>query len=150
MRRKVVISKIRKHPMQIRVNRSQSLIFGERPKLFAHGRSFLVSNLRNSLTVTLMLWATWAIFSQRSLKMREWANRSFFKKIYKKLFKNLQKYDLIQIFWENHCFLLANERMSDLLKKRAIRSLLVSDLSHLLMVAHFWWATWAICSHHSW
>ena len=28
-----------------------------------------------------------------------------------------------------------------------IHSFLVSDLSDLLMVAHFWWATWAICSH---
>ena len=30
-----------------------------------------------------------------------------------------------------------------------IRSFLVSNLSKSLMVAHFWWATWVICSHHS-
>ena len=35
---------------------------------------------------------------------------------------------------------------NSLTKKRAIRSFLVSDLNDLLMVAHFWWATWTICS----
>ena len=30
-----------------------------------------------------------------------------------------------------------------------IRSFLVNNLSKLLMVAHFLWATWVICSHHS-
>ena len=42
--------------------------------------------------------------------------------------------------------------MSNSLKKTSdllVRSFLVNDLSDLLMVAHFWWATWAICSHHS-
>ena len=34
-------------------------------------------------------------------------------------------------------------------KKWAIRSLLVSDLSESLIVAHFLWVTWVICSHHS-
>ena len=105
-----------------------------------------------------MLWATWAIFSQRSLKMREWANRSFFKKTYKKLFKNLQKYDLIQIFWENHCFLLANERMSDLLQKNERFACLLfyhewlfcherpEGFTHTLTVTLLSWVTWAIPS----
>ena len=52
-----------------------------------------------------------------------WANRSFFAKK-----------------WANEWF---HQKTSDLL----IRSLLVSNLSKLLMVAHFWWETWAICSH---
>ena len=46
-------------------------------------------------------------------------------------------------------FLPKNERMSDSLKKISdslISSFLVSDLSESLMVAHFWWATWVICS----
>ena len=30
-----------------------------------------------------------------------------------------------------------------------ICSFLVNNLSKSLMVAHFWWATWVICSHHS-
>ena len=34
-------------------------------------------------------------------------------------------------------------------KKRAICSFLVSHPGFLLMVTHFWWATWAICSHRS-
>ena len=29
------------------------------------------------------------------------------------------------------------------------RSFPLSNVSELLMVAHFWWATWAICSHRS-
>ena len=46
---------------------------------------------------------------------------------------------------------MKNKRMSDLLKKNltAILSFLVSDLNKSLMVTHFWWATWAICSYHS-
>ena len=83
------------------------------------------------------------------------------------------------VFWANRSFFRKNERMRDLLKKVSnllIRSFFVSDLSDLLMVAHFlwatwanrswslifserheqfthiahfWWATWAICSHRS-
>ena len=60
-------------------------------------------------------------------------------------------------------FLRKNERMSNWLKKKERfahslifgeqfahdRSFLVSNLSKSLMVAHFLWATWAICSHRS-
>ena len=45
-----------------RANRSWSLIFGERPKRFAH--------------ITHFWWATWAIHSHRSPKKRKWAIRS--------------------------------------------------------------------------
>ena len=45
---------------------AHSLIFGEWPERFAHGRSFLVSNLSESLMVAHFWWATWAIRSHRS------------------------------------------------------------------------------------
>ena len=77
---------------------------------------FLVSNLGHLLTVTLFSWATWAIRSHRSLKKRDWANHSL-----KPFFKTYKKHDFIHIFF-------------------------VSELSKSLIVAHFWWATWAICS----
>ena len=94
---------------------SDSLIFGERPEQFAHGRSFLVSNLSESLivahccsflvselsellTVTHFWWATWAICSHHSLKKRKWANHSFFS-------KNLQKKNiLVKFCWANSFF----------------------------------------------
>ena len=63
------------------------LLFGEQPEWLAHGRSFLVSNLSESLMVphfgerperfahiAHFWWATWAIRSHRSPKKREWAN----------------------------------------------------------------------------
>ena len=43
-----------------------SLIFGERPEWFAHGCSFLGSNLNESLMVAHFWWATWAICSHHS------------------------------------------------------------------------------------
>ena len=46
-----------------------------------------------------------------------------------------------------------NERMSDLRQKTSnslICSFLVSDLSDSLMLAHFWWATWANRSNFWW
>ena len=56
---------------------------------------------------------------------------------------------IARFLWKNEriaCFLGKNERMSDTLKKTndsLIRSFLVSNLSKWLMVALFWWATWA-------
>ena len=44
---------------------ARSLIFGERPERFAHGHSFLVSDLMESLLVAHFWWATWAICSHR-------------------------------------------------------------------------------------
>ena len=65
------------------------------------------------------------------------ANRSFF----------VQK-------WANEQFAEKNERFTHSLifgerpeRFAHDRSFPLSDLSKLLMVAHFWWATWAICSH---
>ena len=49
------------------------------------------------------------------------------------------------VFRANCSWFAKNERMRDSLKKisnELIRSLLVSDLSDSLMVAHFWWAAW--------
>ena len=72
-------------------NSLTSLISSERPERIAHGCSFLVSDLSDLLTslffgeqpeqfahIAHFWWATWAIRSHPSLKMREWANRSFF------------------------------------------------------------------------
>ena len=39
---------------------THSLIFGERNEWFAHGRSFVLSNLSESLTVAHLIWAKWA------------------------------------------------------------------------------------------
>ena len=59
---------------------------------------------------------------------------------------------LIGFLSESLVFCEKNERMNYLLKKTRnslIRSFWVSNLSDSLMVAHFWWATWAICSNRS-
>ena len=40
------------------------LIYHERPERIANGCSFVMSDLSNSLIVTLLTWATWAIRSQ--------------------------------------------------------------------------------------
>ena len=49
------------------------------------------------------------------------------------------------IFWGNRSVLPKNEQMSNIAQKneRFAHSLLVSDLSNLLMVANFWFGTWA-------
>ena len=99
-------------------------------------RSFLESDLRDSLTIANFLWAmwanrswslingerpeqfahiahfwwaTWAIHSHHSLKKREWVNCSF-----KKPTKNTI---LVKFFWVNRSFLWAKERMSNSLRK---------------------------------
>ena len=51
------------------------------------------------------------------------------------------------VFWANHSFLAKKWAICS--KKRVINSFLVSALSKSLMVAHFWWAAWGICSHWS-
>ena len=43
-----------------------SLIYSEQPEQIAHGRSFVLSDLRDSLTVAHFLWATWVIAHYRS------------------------------------------------------------------------------------
>ena len=47
------------------------LIFGERPKRFAHDRSFPLSDLSKSHMVAHFWWATWAICSHRSYDLSE-------------------------------------------------------------------------------
>ena len=60
------------------------LIYGEQPERFAHNRSFLVSDLRELLTIPHFWWATsanrswWLIFGERPkrfahMAQREWA-----------------------------------------------------------------------------
>ena len=61
------------------VNRSRSLICHERPKRFAHGCSFDMSDLSDLLTVAHLSWGIWANRSQlliwfdRSERMSKWA-----------------------------------------------------------------------------
>ena len=43
---------------------AHSLIFSERPEQIAHGHSFVLSDLSDSLTVAHFLWATWGIRSR--------------------------------------------------------------------------------------
>ena len=99
------------------------LIFCERPERFAHGRSFLVSNLSNSLT---------------SLVKKEGMSKSL------GVFFNVQ--NTYKKIWMNESlvltFLWVKERLSDLLN----RSFIMRDLRAWLTVAHLSWATWAICS----
>ena len=57
---------------------SQLLIFGEWPEWIAHGCSFLVSNLCNSLTVALLSWVIWANCSQLLFKMSDFEQKSKF------------------------------------------------------------------------
>ena len=45
------------------------------------------------------------------------------------------------------CKKLAIEQFAQKSNNLFIHSFLVSNLSKTLMVVHFWWATWAICSH---
>ena len=138
-------------------NLSWLLIFDERPEGFTHIAQFW--------------WATWALCSHRSLKKREWANRSFFFKTYKRKSKKRKKYDLSQILLSESLVFVskrANERFAK--KKQVIRSfahlswanwgnisqLLFCherpqrfahcrsfNLSDLLTVAHLSWAIWA-------
>ena len=92
-------------------------------------------------------WETWAIHSHRSLKKRDWANRSFFYKTYKKCTRNVPKNTiLVKFFWSNCSFFVserANERFA---KKKLIHSFIVINLSESLTVALLSWTTWAIPS----
>ena len=51
-------------------NRSGSLFCHERPERFAHGRSFVMSDLRDLLTVAHLFWAIWGNHSPSPIKMR--------------------------------------------------------------------------------
>ena len=71
-----------------------SLIYHEQPEQITHGRSFVMSDLSDSLMVTHLSWATWAIGSQSIIclersgriahscsfdlsKMSKWANEQW-------------------------------------------------------------------------
>ena len=86
------------------------LIFGERPERFTLGRSFLVSNLSESLTSLFFWWATWAICSHCSPKKREWANCSFFK--LKKPWA-IWEYHSQSLIWFERNEQMSDEQMSD-------------------------------------
>ena len=109
-------------------------LFSER---IAHGHSFLVSDLSDSLTSLI--------------KKREWANCSlFFKTTYK---KHTIKFDFSQIFWANRSF----AHLSWATWVNPSRSLIchewpeqfahscsfdMSDQSDSLTVAHLSWVIW--------
>ena len=57
---------------------SQLLIFGGRLAQIAHGRSLLVSNLSDSLSVAHLSWAIWANCSQLLIKMSNFEQMSGF------------------------------------------------------------------------
>ena len=55
-------------------NCSRWLICNERPERFAHGHSFDMSNLSDSLTFAHLIWAIWANRSQSLIWFERWAN----------------------------------------------------------------------------
>ena len=56
---------------------SNSLIFGDQPERFAHGRSFLVSDLSDLLTSLIFGGQPEQFAHIADLKKMEWVNRSF-------------------------------------------------------------------------
>ena len=68
-----------------------------------------------------------------------WVNRSFFAK----------KWGNEWLAQKNEHFAKKNELFAQKMSNLLICSFLVSNLSDWLMVAHFWWATWAIRSQSS-
>ena len=67
-----------------------------------------------------------------------------------------QKWANCSFFWGNHRFahFFAKtqwfpQKTNEKIPSPGIPSFLVSDLNESFMVTHFWWETWAICSHHS-
>ena len=54
---------------------------------------------------------------------------------------------LIRLFFFKNLWIA--QKTDKQIPSSAIHLFLVSNLSKSLMVAHFWWATWAICSHQS-
>ena len=53
-------------------NSLTSLISSERPDWFAHGCSFILSDLSEMLTVAHLIWAKWA-----TERMSDWANEQW-------------------------------------------------------------------------
>ena len=119
-----------------------SLIFGEWPEPFSHSRSFVMSDLSNSLT---------SLFKNEGM-----SELLTIFKLPKKCTKNMI---LFKFFLVNCLFLWVKERLSNLLKKTSnllicsltmsnlsSHSFVMSNLSNLLTIAHLSWATWAISS----
>ena len=159
------------------------LIYHEWPEQIAHSCSFVISNLRDSLTVDLLTWAIHsqsAIFPKWSEQMsKEWipnpdAHHAAWllggmHTVELEKFGSLdstQGWEFAHRFSERiACFLRKNELNERFAQKNhqfaqsfifverpeqfvLNPSFLVSNLSDSLMVAHFWWATWAnrLCS----
>ena len=88
---------------QINKRFAHSLIFGEQPERFTHGRSLLVSVLSQSLMVAHFWWATWVIRWHRSflvsnlrdsltsLNKKEGMSKSFIFKNQKMYIKHTKK-----------------------------------------------------------
>ena len=111
--------------------------FDERPERIAHIAHFW--------------WETWVICSHRSIKKREWANRSLKKeKNLQKMYKKIRFYHFSQIFLREsliRSFIMSNLICHELPEQFAhCRSFDMRDLSDLLTVAHLSWAIWANCS----
>ena len=109
---------------------AHSLIFVKQPEQFANYRLFLLSDLSESLTVTHLSWATWAIHSICSEGMSK-ANILLFLKI-KKQVKRYIKYD----FWANRLFLVSERENEQFAQKK----------QEICSFTHLSWVTWAIRS----
>ena len=82
---------------------ARSLIYHEQPERIAHGCSFVLSDLSDSLKVAHFLWATWAICSRSLIWFvlnERWANERIPSPAsnvpYSNLFFNLQKKEKTQ------------------------------------------------------
>ena len=128
---------------------THSLIYGERPEGFSHHRSFLLSNMSETLTVAHLSWATWAIRSLRS----EGISKTL-KKLYK-TYKICLSEPLIFCERKRKCAICSKQPSDSLICIEQsegiahICSFVMSDLSGLLTVAHSSWAraNWANGSH---
>ena len=130
--------------------------------------SFLVSNLSDLLTIAHFLWATWAncsflvsnqsdlltllIFGERPERFTDIAhqkrgNERFAHLFNKKLYiKHTKKQDF-RFFYQNFFERIAHSLISSERHEPIAHccSIVFSNLSDSLTIAHFLWATWAIC-----
>ena len=102
------------------------LIFGEQPERIAHGCSFLVSDLSESLMVAHFWWVTWAIRSHRSFLVSDLSESLiFFKRT-----KNVLKIQLLSNYFEQIAHsLIYHERPERIAHSRSFD---LSDLSKLV------------------
>ena len=115
--------------------------------------SFLVSYLSDSLMIAHFLWAMWAtvsdlltllIFSERPERFTHIAHQ----KRGNEWFTHFSNKNFFRFFKPNIFERSANSLISSEWPEQVAhsRSFVLSDLSDLLTVAHFLWATWAIRS----